>query len=168
VAIITTKINAKAIYRTAGFTLLELLMVVTLIGITTGVATLALRDGAQNQLEKEAERIITLLEVARAQSRVQGFEVRWKPLPMVNNRRSEDFQFVGVNKGSAPLSPNGEWPKHWLDSHVEAMVWGAAQLSLGPEPYIGAQKLILKLQEKKLTIVTDGFSPFRVDTTDEF
>jgi prepilin-type N-terminal cleavage/methylation domain-containing protein len=42
----------RARYALAGFTLLELLMVVALIGISSGLVSLALRDSPQNQLEK--------------------------------------------------------------------------------------------------------------------
>ena len=153
--------------RAAGFTLLELLMVVTLIGISSGLVALALRSSTQNQLEKEAVRLITLLEVGRAQSRIQGFEARWKPIPASENSAAR-FEFLGLSKGTAPMSPHGEWPTQWLHSGMKAFVWGAAELSLGPEPFIGPQTLILELNEQKLTLVTDGFSSFHVLNEESF
>jgi general secretion pathway protein H len=48
--------------RHRGFTLVELLVVVALIAIASGLASLALRDPAASQLEQEASRLAALLE----------------------------------------------------------------------------------------------------------
>jgi general secretion pathway protein H len=50
----------------AGFTLIELLVVVALIAIATASLSLALRDPAESQLRREADRLAALLEAARA------------------------------------------------------------------------------------------------------
>jgi len=46
-----------------GFTLVELLVVLLLIALASGLAGLALRDGREDQLEREAQRLAALLEL---------------------------------------------------------------------------------------------------------
>ena len=70
--------------RSAGFTLIELMIVVALIALASGIASLALRDPASAQLEQEAVRLSALLEAARAEARAAGVPVRWQltePVP---------------------------------------------------------------------------------------
>jgi general secretion pathway protein H len=55
-------------------------------------------------------------------------------------------------------------PTHWLASGVTAEVTGARAVLLGPEPLIGAQRIVLHLDERSLTLQTDGLGPFAVDT----
>ena len=50
--------------RDCGFTLLELLVVVSIMALATAGAALALRDSAHTQLEREGERLAALLEAA--------------------------------------------------------------------------------------------------------
>jgi general secretion pathway protein H len=40
------------------------------------------------------------------------------------------------------------------------VVVGAAALQLGPEPIIGAQKVLLRLGKAQLMLATDGMGPF--------
>ena len=61
-----------------GFTLLELLVVLSIVALATAGAGLAMRDSGQTQLEREAARLAALLESARAQSRAGGLPVRWR------------------------------------------------------------------------------------------
>ena len=63
-----------------GFTILELLVVITIIALATGMTMLALRDGQQQRLEQEAVRLAALLEAARMESRASGRPVMWRPL----------------------------------------------------------------------------------------
>ena len=51
-----------------GFTLLELLVVVSLVALATAGVSLALPDPAATQLEREAQRLTALLEAGRAQA----------------------------------------------------------------------------------------------------
>jgi general secretion pathway protein H len=37
-------------------------------------------------------------------------------------------------------------------------------VQLGPEPLIGAQRIVLRLDEQTLTLATDGLGPFVVNT----
>lgn len=138
--------------RHAGFTLLELLLVVALIAVAVGMASLSLRDADASRLEEEGQRLAALLEGARARSRASGLELRWVP-----KHDSPGFQFLG-------LPPGVQMPGNWLDERTQAEVAGAAGLRLGPEPIIDAQRVQLRLGEQSLTLATDGLSPFaRVD-----
>lgn len=136
-----------------GFTLIELMVVVALIAIATAVASLALRDPATNKLEQEAARLASLLESARAEARASGVAAHWEPL--VDQADGSGFRFVGLPSGQ-PM------PTHWIESGTSAQVIGASAVVLGPEPLIGAQRIVLRLGDHRLTLATDGIGPFAV------
>ena len=79
--------------QSTGFTLLELLVVISIMALATAGVSLAIRDGGERQLEREAERLATLLESARAQARTNGSLVIWRPMP-------QGFRFEGLPQGS--------------------------------------------------------------------
>jgi general secretion pathway protein H len=141
--------------RSAGFTLVELLIVLALIAIAAGVASLALRDPAASQLEREAVRLAALLEGARAESRASGVAVRFELVSAVDGDAAQQGQFRFVGLPAAQGAPD-----RWLDSEVSAEIIGARALRLGPEPLIGPQRLVLRLGGRNLTLATDGLAPF--------
>jgi general secretion pathway protein H len=139
--------------RTPGFTLIELMVVVALIAIASAVASLALRDPAATRLDHEGARLVALLEAARTEARAAGLSARWEP--HAAQEGVEGFRFVG-------LPPSIELPTKWLGSGVTAQVLGAPAVQLGPEPMIGAQRIVLHLDQESLTVATDGLGPFVV------
>jgi general secretion pathway protein H len=139
---------AHAPRRQQGFTLLELMVVVALLAVVVGMASLSLRDSAAARLDEEAARLSALLEGARARSRAMGVEVDWQPLP-----DQPGFRFVGL-PGTVHL------PDRWLDEDTRAEVIGAPSLVLGPEPVIGAQRVVLSLGERRVVLATDGLGAF--------
>ena len=140
-----------AVHAQRGFTLIELLIVISLVAIASAVASLALRDPSSTQLEREATRLAALLESARAEARASGLQVLWVPTRKPNGEAG--FRFVGLPTTSTP-------PENWLDSGVEAEVLGARAAVLGPEPVIGAQRIVLRLDDQRLVLTTDGLGPF--------
>ena len=139
---------------TRGFTLLELLVVITIIAAASAGVVLALRDGTQTALERDAQRLAVLLESARAQSRATGVAVRWQP-----NGNGVGFGFDGLNPATLPTQ--------WLSESTRAV--GTTSLQLGPEPMIGAQAVELidasqgaNAQANSVRIATDGLRPFAV------
>ena len=137
--------------RQPGFTLIELLVVLVLIAIGSAVASLALRDPSTTQLDQEAARLAALLEAARAEARASGLAVTW--IPRAQQEGAEGFQFIG-------LPATNELATRWLAEGVTAEVVGARAATLGPEPLIGAQRIVLRLDDKRLTLATDGLGPF--------
>ncbi len=156
----------------AGFTLLELLVVLALVAmVSTGIG-FALRDNTQTQLEREALRLTALLESARARSQVIGVPVRWRVT-------AKGFLFDGLPPSA---QPEDDLPRAWLDADTTAsvdmpviasaaqqsMVPGSAQshtLLLGPEPIIGRQSVTLQSRSQpaqRLRLATDGVRPFVV------
>ncbi|MGE0370290.1 MAG: type II secretion system minor pseudopilin GspH [Gammaproteobacteria bacterium] len=61
--------------RGHGFTLLEILVVVLIIGIVLTLATLALRDDIDERLKTEARRLAALLTLASQETVLQGSEM---------------------------------------------------------------------------------------------
>ena len=143
----------KTGHRARGFTLIELLLVVALIAVASGLASLAIRDPAATQLENEAARLASLLEAARAQSRATGMPVQWEPRPVAP--ATEGFRFVGLVQGFT-------LPTHWLGPGVSAEIIGQPALVLGPEPILTRQRVVLRLDDRRLTLATDGLAPFAV------
>ena len=134
-----------------GFTLLELLIVVAIMAVTTAGVSFALRDSSQTQLEREAQRLAALLESGRAQSRVSGYPVMWRAV-------GAGFVFEGLT-GKSALSTT------WLGSGVQA----TGAVLLGPEPILQPQQIRLTSTEppqRSLTVYTDGVRPFAVRSGD--
>jgi general secretion pathway protein H len=134
--------------RSAGFTVLELLIVVAIVAMASAGVTLSLRDGTEVQLAREAERLVALLESARARSQVSGVPVQWR-------LDADGFRFDGLDQS--------QLPKQWLDPDTSASL--GATLLLGPEPIIGAQALTLQSRSqpgRSVRIATDGLRPFAV------
>jgi general secretion pathway protein H len=135
----------------AGFTLLELMVVVLIVAVATGLTALKLRDRSESQLETEGARLAALLETARTQSRIVGTDVRWQPLT------TGGFQFLGLPELAAK-----ELPSRWLDTDTHATIVGAPQLLLGPEPLLPPQRVVLQLGEHQIAVGSDGLSPFQI------
>jgi len=142
-----------------GFTLIELLLVVALVAVVSALATLALRDPAANRLDQEAARLSALLESARAEARTLGLPVTWQ-VAARDNSDGADFRFDGL-----PTSQN--LPTNWLEPGIEAQIVGATSLVLGPEPMIGAQRVVLRLGDQRLVLATDGLGPFALVAADD-
>lgn len=140
-----------------GFTLLELLVVVSLVALATAGVGLALPDPAATQLEREAQRVTALLEAGRAQARSTGVAVIWQTTP-------QGFALDGQHRA-------------WLTPGTQAWATGptpttarnsgnTTRMVLGPEPLMAAQTLQLRLGERSVWLGTDGLRPFalRADT----
>ena len=155
--------------RSSGFTLIELLMVLLLIALVSGLAGLALRDSGQARLERDALRLAALLEAGRAEARASGVAVRFElalpgndqpgtgPPGNATGDTEPAYRFVGLPPEALP-------PGRWLDGELRARIDGARALRLGPEPMIGAQRIVLSLGERQLVLATDGLAPFAVET----
>ena len=154
---------AGAVCARRGFTLLELLVVLAIVAVSAGLATLALRDGSATRLEREAVRLAALLEMARAESRVSGTAVRWVPggAPDGDARSPTDssrpigFRFLG-------LTGRTQLPWHWQEERVTASVPPPGFLVLGPDAILPAQRVVLRLDDQQIDIRSDGLGPFAV------
>jgi general secretion pathway protein H len=128
------------------------MVVVAIIAISTAVVSMALPDPSASRLEKEAARLIAFLESARAEARAGGLTVIWVPQA---NGPEADYQFMG-------LPPRAQPSQQWLEREVKAEVVGARSITLGPEPVVGPQSIVLRLEKQQIIIGTDGLSPFDV------
>lgn len=153
-----------------GFTLLELLIVVAIIALASSVVALALPDPGATRLEREAQRLATLLEGGRAQARALGLPVYWT-LGAAPARPGADPQTLPDDFHFDGLPANSDLPTRWLDAGSAADPEGALQVELqpprpavqlGPEPVIPAQRIVLRLGDRRATLATDGLTPFAI------
>jgi general secretion pathway protein H len=131
-----------------GFTLLELLVVLALLALTTAGLSFAVRNPDIRQLELEAQRLAALFESARAQSQLTAIPVRWTV-------EQGKVRFEGL----APTM----LPTQWLSR--ETVVISKSGILLGPEPLTGPQEVILaslRRPDYQLRVWTDGLRPYKI------
>ena len=89
------RLPALNLFHTArparGFTLLELLVVISIMALATAGVSIALRDNGQTVLEREGARLAALLESGRAQSRAHGQDAA-----VQRHARAEQVAALGV------------------------------------------------------------------------
>ncbi len=142
-----------------GFTIIELLIVIAIVALGVGLASMALPDRDASKLEEEAARLSSLLESARAEARVAGVAVRWVPRPQPGNGEAApgsdapQFQFIGLPVSTVMAS-------RFLDSRTQAQVLGSTFLVLGPEAILPSQRVVLQLGERTIELHSDGLGPF--------
>ena len=172
--------------RQQGLTLLELLVVMAIIGFGVAGVSLSLRDSNQTQLEREAQRLVAVLEAARAQSRTSGMALIWqataegfviRPALTPNTTQGVNANINSVSGNSAnPLATRAET---WLATGTQATISTATQptnnalptnlMVLGPEPILAPARITLSVATSNsakpaptLSIGTDGLRPFQV------
>jgi len=140
--------------RQRGLTLLELLVVLAIIAISSAGVALAMRDNAQNQLERDTQRLIAKLEAARVQSRAQGLPIVWRAT-------NSGFIIETPVVGSGFVAQRDDWLSAGMSADMKA-------ITLGPEPIIPPTTITLSNSNvqtsdaklMQLRIGTDGLQPF--------
>ena len=135
--------------QTRGVTLLELLVVVTLMALASAGVALALRDSPQHRLDQEAQQLVAWLEAARGQARTRGLAVRWVPT-------AQGHVLEGLPPGAMPALG-----LRWTSADTRVL---GGPLVLGPEPLLAAQTVVLQLASQpgvQVRVGTDGVRPFQ-------
>jgi general secretion pathway protein H len=130
-----------------GFTLLELMIVVAITGMASAAVALALRDSTQTQLDREAQRLVALLESARAESRATGVPLQWR----------------ATATGFEVWDGHRSRPQRWEGLGLQAR--SDTSVPLGPEPVIGPQTIQISSRDapdRSLWVVSDGLRAFEV------
>lgn len=145
----------RLLRRARGFTLIELLVAITVIAIASATVVVAMRNRGSADLEREALHLAAALESARAEARAAGLDVRWVP---GNDGR---YRFTGL---PSVMVDHLGLERPWLSEAPMVDIYGPVSngrtLRLGPEPLIGAQRVVLTRGEDRIALVTDGLSPF--------
>jgi general secretion pathway protein H len=151
--------------RHAGFTLLELLVVLVIVGITLGIISFNAMPSPRQALQNEAQRIALLLQLARDEAIVRdraiAFEVdgegyrflqreekSWQPLPSDDLLRPRAFEHSPVMLSVYPVPPGEATPLRIL---------------FGREPVQQPFVLTLGMADVSVAIRADGIGHFTVE-----
>ena len=113
-----------------GFTLIELMVVLVIIGIASAAISLTIKPDPLHLLRKDAERLSQLLQIAQAEARADGrpITLRADAKGFRFNRRSDDGLGVDAFQG---------------DAQLRARLWESTPMQLNIEP---RQTLVLNAE----------------------
>ncbi len=148
-----------------GFTLLELLVVLVIVGITLGVASFNAMPNDQKVLQNEAQRIALLLQAARDEAIVRNYPIAfeaesdryrflmhsentWQPLQQDDLLREREFKKSPITFSISPSSPEQTLP---------------IRIIFGREPVNKPFDLTMSLVEASVVIHADGIGHFTVE-----
>jgi len=134
--------------KAAGFTLMELLVVLAIIASASVAVVLSLRDSPQTRLQAEAERVIAVLEASRADARASNTAMRW---------HADD---KGFQVHTLPANGTALQNMAWLHKGTQA---SPEDVLISPEPVQARSRLTLRHDSgASLSIGTDGAAAFKV------
>lgn len=154
-----------SLQRAAGFTLLELLVVLVIAGIMLGMVSFNAMPGEQQVLQKDAQRIALLFQLARDEAIVrnrpiafeadsQGYRFllrgdnEWQPLAQDDMLRERAFSRAPVNISISPFIAQGDGP---------------LRVIFGREPVDNPFVLTLAYGQAQVRIRADGIGHYRVE-----
>ena len=155
---------ARKARRAAGFTLVEILIVMTIIGITLGMVSLNAIPSPRQDLENEAKRLTLLLQLARDEAIVRNRQVAFEATP-------ERYRFlVRTDEGWVPVTkddllrerPFRNAPIRLLLDPPPPGINESMRVTFGREPVDKPFVLTLASGEHSVAIRADGVGHFTV------
>ena len=167
-----------------GFTLVELLVVLLVMSLVTGLAALAIPHGRSDALQREGDRLAALLDAARDRAAAEGVPLAWAPShngytfvqpgpqgwTPVNAPPLAAHRWAWDGADAAP-PPAGPPPATGPTIHADGITIvarggvgapGAAPgwLVFGAEPVSPPMEVTLRAADSQVTVSSDGISPF--------
>ncbi|MHB1677362.1 MAG: GspH/FimT family pseudopilin [Sulfuriferula sp.] len=110
----------------AGFTLIEVIVVLLLIGIVSALAVANIAPDDKKEVRMESERLGAVLEQASMEARVSGKEIAWS-----SDGRSYLFQEKSLDSDWTPLNDDIYRP-HELPKEMKILTAAMDQAGLAP------------------------------------
>jgi general secretion pathway protein H len=158
-------VNARRALHAAGFTLVEVMVVLVIIGITLGLVSLNAMPSQQQTLEGEAKRIALLLQLARDEAIVRNRLVAFEA-------DSQGYRFLVRNESQWDLvtqddllrgRPFKSSPMVLLLDPASAGGANPLRITFGREPVDKPFVLTLANGDDHVAIRADGIGHFTVE-----
>ena len=149
-----------------GFTLIELMVVLVVLGVAASLITLSMAATRGHALESAAENLSVTLEEARWQAVATGRRIAWQA---PQSAAQPQWYEQAPGSSGAPWQPRATPAATVVLEGItvtlaQPLAAGgtAARLVLGPEPVGAAACILLTQDSQTLAIVSDGVAPFAV------
>ena len=130
-----------------GYTLIELVVAIAILGIAASVVTLSVPSGEARRLQEEAARLGALFRIAQDQARVEGRALVWEA-------DEQGYRF-------APL--DAEAARDWHDELLRPRRWPfavrrleAQRIVFGREPMLAPATLRIATSEREVVLALDA------------
>ena len=142
-----------------GFTLIELMVVLVIIGIASAAISLTIKPDPLHLLRKDAERLSQLLQVAQAEAHADGRPITWRAdaKGFRFNRRSDDGTSVESFQGDTQLRP-----RLWESTPMQVTIEPRQTLVLDAEWINPPVRVELSDGQHRLSLQRDAAGLIRV------
>jgi general secretion pathway protein H len=134
--------------KAGGFTLIELMVVMVIIGITLGMVSLNALPSPRQNLENEAKRLALLLQLARDEAIVRNDQSSWDQITNDDLLRQRPFKNAPV---TVLLDPPG------------AGTGNPMRITFGREPVDKPFIMTLIAGDNSVSVRADGIGHFTVE-----
>lgn len=143
--------NQSKTFRQKAFTLLELLVVLVVISIATGLIVIRGTPGDSRYLENQAEKLSQILRVAHQHALMKSRELRFIT-------SSEGYLFEEFNDGrwgpveKEPLLRARVWEPEDIKAYLVDDGRNVPYLTIGPKPGLNRQEVVIQLNRTVMSI----------------